>query len=371
MLSSIRGFINRHKKKFIVTGCVVGGTMIIFHYARKKLQEFQENQAKEFIEKTRRLNHFESTELTCNQAIIGLSSNLHAEIMKLLDTNEILGKLRKNPENKIELWENLKIISFTRLTVLIYATSMLVITLRVQLNILGGYLYKDSITTDTKISDEIRQSYLSLIQYFLNEGLQELVKLIKTKITEILKSHSLDEELRLADIEQIFWSIQMAINNDKKDPNSKILHYVLPSTINDSGLLQKMYNETLDMLESEDVTILCSNNVSRGFSIAVDNIAEYYSGTKKSNGVIGSDGGGSKDLKKKPATSKNELNEILDINKIKLHLAKIIPIINGITSKSFDNSSKTTNLTTSLITFFLVSEKIKTLGANVYEVFSI
>lgn len=80
------------------------------------------------------------------------------------------------PANKLEIWEDLKIISelsvpeppdwllvviawlgvsdpaslslgFTRTLVAVYSTCMLVVLLRVQLNVIGGYLYLDNSST--------------------------------------------------------------------------------------------------------------------------------------------------------------------------------------------------------------------------------
>lgn len=92
MLSKIKGFVGRHKKKFIFGGVVIAGG-ILLRYAQRKFIEYQEKvkilylkffielctylyklqQVKEFLEKTRRLQHFESTEKTTDQAIIGIS----------------------------------------------------------------------------------------------------------------------------------------------------------------------------------------------------------------------------------------------------------------------------------------------------------
>lgn len=354
MFSTIKGFLSRHRRKFIVTGVVVGGSFLAFKYAQKALRDFQERQTREFLERTRRIQYFESTERNCNQVILGISTDVCNQILKLVNTDEVLERLRKNPENKVELWEDLKIIAFTRLTAFIYATSMLNITMRVQMNLIGGYVYKDTVKEENKISEDIREAYLSTIRYFLGDGLVNLVQLVKSKVKGILKSQSLTSRLSLSDLEQLFWSIQMAINSDASDPNSKLASYVMPPQLDHSGeILNKMYNETLDLLESDDVSTICSNNICRGFSIAVDSIAECIGDSVKTQ------------------LQEQGTANIIDVNKIELALAKIIPILNGLTAKGVDPSRKPQNLVTSLVSFFLVSEKCKTLGANVYEVFSI
>ena len=398
MLARLRDFLGRHRRKFVVTGVLVGGTYIVLKYAQKKLIEMQERQAREFMEKTRRMQHFESTEKTCNQVIIGMGAEMIQAILKECSTDQLLEQLRENPTNKLELWEEMKIVSFTRLTTFIYASSMLVVALRIQLNLLGGYLYCDTVTglyqeqkdaKQPKINDDLKQKYLSFIRYFIQDGgLSELVRLIRSKVISVVKQLSLTKRLSLADMEQLFWSLQMAINSDPStDPCSRMSKYMLPSQLDDIAqgdpLLQKMYNETLDLLESDDVSNVCSNNICRGFSLAVDAIAESMSETiltaQKKSGESNSknnissqtaDSINASITSADPAKNTNGDNSLLNINSIQIALAKVIPIISGLTSRGFDSSTRPQNLATALITFYVVSEKSKVLGANVYETFS-
>lgn len=48
MLSKIKGFVGRHKKKFIFGGVVIAGG-ILLRYAQRKLVEYQEKVKKNFI----------------------------------------------------------------------------------------------------------------------------------------------------------------------------------------------------------------------------------------------------------------------------------------------------------------------------------
>lgn len=385
MLSRLRGFVTRHRRKFIVTGVVIGGTFLIIKYAQRKLIEIQERQAHEFIEKQRRMQHFESTERTCNQVIIGMSTELINAIIEECSTTELLEKLRDNPSNKLELWEEMKIVAFTRLTTFIYATSMLVVTLRIQLNLLGGYLYKDITTEQKKITDETKQCYLSLIRHFLHDGgLRDLVHLIRDKVTSVFSSVPLTKSLALADMEQIFYSLQMSINSDPNDPNSKLAKYMMPTECPEYGaypLFDKMYNETLDLLDSDDASVVCSQNICRGFSLAVDAIAERMGETIRIGRLCGgsvttnaakSDDGTNDDYAAGDAASaiaSQNNNALLNINKVEIALAKVIPIVSGLTTKGFDAATRPQNLATSLVTFYLVSDKTKMLGTNVYESF--
>ncbi|XP_067613001.1 peroxisomal biogenesis factor 3 [Eurosta solidaginis] len=384
MFGSLGDFVTRHRRKFIVTGVLVGGSFVAIKYAQRKLIEFQERQAREFFEKTRRMQHFESTERTCNQVILSMSAELYSAIIRECSTDSLLEQLRQNPSNKLELWEKMKIVAFTRLTTFIYAASMLVLTLRVQLNLLGGYLYQDITTEKKQITDELKQQYLSLIQHFIQEGgLNELVRTIRAKVVAIMKPLPLTKRFSLSDLEQLFWTLQMSINSDVGDTNGKMATFLLPSQVPEYNLagplLQKMYSETLDLLESDDASSVCLNNICRGFSLTVDAIAESMGETvsltqqtaqpaaqdnvtsTQNNNASGGDNA---------AVAVKSSNNVLNINSIEMALAKLIPIVSGLTSKGFDQWTRPQNLATSLITFYVLDEKSKVFGANVYETFS-
>lgn len=388
MFSSLKNFVSRHRRKFVVTGVVVGGTVLALRYAQRKIIEYQQEQTRQFIERTKRSQHFESTERTCNQAIIGVATTMCQELQTKLDAEPILEQLRQKPDNKKELWQDLKILAFTRLTTLVYACSMLVVALRIQLNVLGGYLYKDTKLTKPRVSNDIQQKYLSLSQHLLNDGLDKLSQLIDIKVRQVLSGYDLKQQITLADTEQIFWSIQMAVNADAADPNSKMSEYVFPittdncnniiisnnTTSQNENVYDTMYTETLDMFESDETSSLCASNVSRGFAIVMDNIADFYGSSGglliENNNMNGSVSSSSSSSSTIIAATKSDLNAVTNINTVRMPLAKLIPVINGLASKVFDNNGRPPSLSTSLITLFMISEKVKLLGANVYEVFS-
>lgn len=393
MFAGVRNFLNRHKRKFLVSGAIIASGVVALRYGQRKLIEYQEAKAREFIERTRRTQHFETTERTCNQAIMGLAPNLIDRILRCLDTDPLLEQLRHNPDNKIDIWNEVKILAFSRLTALVYACSMLVVALRIQFNLLGGYLYKDTIGGDIQMSNEVQQNYVALIQHFLKDGTDAMCNLVESKVRQVLATYDLSQKLTLADTEQIFYSIQMAVNSDARDPNSSIAWFVFPndvSNISTNELFTKMYTETLDMLESDEISALSSTNVSRGFSIVIDNIADFYAkpvnGAKKNglskitevtseatltNGVVDP---------AVPSTSKSDLlngdpvaaseNHLVNVNTVTIPLPKLIPIVNALAKQQFSSTTKPPGLSTSLVTLYLISDKIKMLGANVYEVFS-
>lgn len=378
MFSAMKNFLHRHRRKFLIGGVVVAGGMLTLRYAQRKLIEYQETKAREFFERTRRTQHFESTERTCNQAIMGLAPNLIDQILKQMDADTIVAELRNNPSNKIVLWNKLKVLAIGRLCALVYACSMLVITLRVQFNILGGYLYKDAIANDEKITAELQQNYVALIQHFLREGCDSLCQLIEKKVEQILSTYDLSRKLTLTETEQIFCSIQMAINSDENDPSTHLASYVYPTDLPAStsdALFEKMFNETIDMLESSDVSTLNANNVSRGFSIVMDNIADFYFKPTNHTNVIENGIKPNHEINTLMELTDSETNDastsesLPNINTVSIPIPKLIPVINGLAKQQFSSTSQPPGLSTSLVTLYLISEKVKILGANTYEVF--
>lgn len=365
----MKNFFVNHRRGIAIGGLVVGGSVLAVRYAQRKLHQYQLDQAKVFLEKTRRTQHFEATERTCNQVITSLAPTLCDEILSILNTDEILEQLRKNPENKTELWNELKMLSFARLTTLVYASSMLVIGLRVQVNLVGGYVYKDNVpnsrgstspaTQDQVLPSDFMQTYLSEIQYFLKEGVEKLAKSILEVTRKILQDYKLKKQLTLTDMEQIFWAIQMSVNATTNDPNAHIPEYMFnkQADLSHNPTIKQLVLETMDVLDSEEVAVIAANNVSRGFSIVVDHLAEYLTETVN-------------ELNKAGGAGPSGDQAVTNPNTIQMALAKIIPIVNGLTAKPFNMTVTPPNLATALVTLFMLNDKVKMLGVNVYELFS-
>ncbi|TNN39206.1 Peroxisomal biogenesis factor 3 [Liparis tanakae] len=182
MFSSVWSFIKRHKRKFIFTGVVVGGVYVLGKYAQKKMGEFQENEATEYIAQARRQFHFESNQRTCNMT------------------------------------------GFTRTIVAVYSTCMLVVLLRVQLNIIGGYLYLDHSVGKSAATPlappEVQQQYLSSIQHLLGDGLIELMTVVKKAVQSSLGGVPLKQSLSLLELEQQLSWIRAEVEAGEERPMS-------------------------------------------------------------------------------------------------------------------------------------------------------
>ncbi|XP_055483700.1 peroxisomal biogenesis factor 3 isoform X2 [Psammomys obesus] len=353
MLRSMWNFLKRHKKKCIFLGTVLGGVYILGKYGQKKIREIQEREAAEYIAQARRQYHFESNQRTCNMTVLSMLPTLREALMQQLNSESLTALLKNRPSNKLEIWEDLKIISFTRSIVAVYSTCMLVVLLRVQLNIIGGYIYLDNATvgkngTTVLAPPDVQQQYLSSIQHLLGDGLTELVTVIKHAVQRILGSISLKHSLSLLDLEQKLKEIRILVEQQRssswtnKDVSkSSLCQYMMPDeetplAAQAYGLSPrdittiKLLNETRDMLE-------------RGFSRLLDNMAEFFRPTEQ-------------DLQ--------HGNSINSLSSVSLPLAKIIPIVNG------QIHSVCSETPSHFVQDLLMMEQVKDFAANVYEAFS-
>lgn len=71
--------------------------------------EWQEKETTEFIERNKKHNHFESLGRTCNQTIVNLSAALFETLSRNIDTEEVIQKIKQNPNEKVALWNQLKV----------------------------------------------------------------------------------------------------------------------------------------------------------------------------------------------------------------------------------------------------------------------
>ncbi|KAM4521815.1 peroxisomal biogenesis factor 3 [Odontesthes bonariensis] len=355
MFSSVWNFIKRHKRKFIFTGAVVGGVYLLGKYAQQKIKEIQEKEATEYIAQARRQFHFESNQRTCNMTVLSMLPPLKEAIITQLNSENLTALLKTKPANKLEIWEDLKVVSFTRTIVAVYSTCMLVVLLRVQLNIIGGYLYLDnsvgkSVTMPLAPPD-VQQQYLSSIQHLLGDGLTELMMIVKKAVQNSLGSVPLKQSLSLLELEQQLSWIRAEVEAASErslswyllaDDENALADQACGLTENDVMTI-RLLNETRDMLDSPDFITVLNVCLNRGFSRLLDNLAEFFRPPPGDSA---------------PSSAPDSLSAV------SLPLAKIIPIING------QINTICSETPSHFVQDLLMNDQVKEFAANVYETFS-
>ncbi|XP_064604936.1 peroxisomal biogenesis factor 3-like [Liolophura sinensis] len=360
-------FFKRHRRKILYSGVLIGGTYLTFQYFKKKLHEFQEKEAAECIDLARRQHHFDSNQRTCNMTVLSMLPNLRESLRRSMDTEKIKASIESQTGNKLDLWEELKVMSFSRSITAAYSSSILVVLLRVQLNIMGGYLYLDNflhrvdqVESDVRvlIPSITQEKYLSLIQFFITKGVDELSMAVHAAVKSTVGSVSLKEKLSLGDVQNYLEKIRMklecgVVQGSSTIPTSPLCHFMLPpeqvqdfsaDSLPEEVVYEELLAQTRDMIDSEDFHSVLQVCVNKAFARFMDFLMEGY---RAFLSTVTGEASGSK-----------------SIHDNKVPLAKLIPVVNGIMVRLCGDSPNP------FIQELLVMEPLRDLAANVYEAFS-
>ncbi|MCE0482250.1 peroxin [Datura stramonium] len=153
-------FWRRHKRKVYVALGVLGSGYFLYKLYdthRRKLSDlrrelFHEQRSEELI-KFQVKAHFEDVQKIADSTTLPHAMwCLRSQIEEELDLTHLTERLMKGKDlpnsltaaEKLELWDRLKVLSFTRMVLSLWATTLLNLYIRVQVNILGRHLYIDT-----------------------------------------------------------------------------------------------------------------------------------------------------------------------------------------------------------------------------------
>lgn len=307
--------MNRHRRKVLFTLGIVGGGYALYRvYSAQKermlvLEEEEEaqRQADELVD-TRLREHFESLQrMSDSSSLAAALDNLKDHLFEALDYTELTERLNKgkgllNPQDKFQLWERLKILSFTRTVCALWAMTVLNLYTRAQLNILGRHFFIDQArgfenleSMDQSIA-LCQQKFLGSADFLPQYGVTGLIVRMEKIVENILESKHLREPLTVGELHDIFRRI---LNNF---PSSSVhwINYVIPenrllyqelspgtSTFGVSQLpravlspfeterakLEQLMAETRDVLSSNDFAII----LEQSLKIVLDSMMEEFS----------------------------------------------------------------------------------------------
>ncbi|RUS75138.1 hypothetical protein EGW08_017101 [Elysia chlorotica] len=343
-------FIKRHRRKFIFLGTVVGGSWMLYKYMWRKVQEIREEEDKQYLISVRRQHHFDSNQRTCNTTVLAMISHLRSTLVKHLDTESVKELLKSSPPNKLDIWEDLKIMSFTRTVAAVYGACMLSVMLRVQLNIVSGYLYLGINEGDPKpsISPRVQERYLSLVKIFIEQGFVDFIHYLKLAVMKEFGSLSLKELLSLDNLSSVLNHVRERVECGVDKPTQALYPYLLSSErvpdlqsvmSPEDEQLEKIIGETRDVYESSDFHTVLRESIDRGFNCVMDGLAEHYKQQIPEDGNEG-------------------------IHEVTIAVARLIPVVNSQLSRIVGDAPN------QFIQELLLMEELKQLAANVYEAFS-
>ncbi|KAK6912429.1 Peroxin-3 [Dillenia turbinata] len=210
---SLRDFWRRHKRKILVTAGVIGSGYFLYKLHetnRTRLhdleREFDDQRKIDELIKAQMQAHFENIQriadtMTLPHVMYYLKGQIEDELdLSSLTERLVKGKGQPNtltPSEKLELWDKLKILSFTRLAVSLWAMIMLTLYIRVLANILGRHLYVDAahgpdyLLEDADVNMESQQKFLASADFLSIYALPSLISNMQGAAAEVLKGKQL------------------------------------------------------------------------------------------------------------------------------------------------------------------------------------
>eukprot|EP00249_Psilotum_nudum_P016534 c25869_g1_i2 orf=361-1329(-) len=258
--------------------------------------------------------HFENIQLISDSTTLpSVLLQLKSRLFGMVDLSGLTEKLTFarddpkviSPHEKLQLWQRLKILSFTRTMGALWSLTLLNLFVRVQLNILGRHLYIDTaryLSTSNEgdlarhLSKSCQQKYLACADFLHYRGLDSLIRDIQKATDNVLQSVSLKEPCTLLGLREIFNRICANFENCKMDWS----HYVLPdddclrtdiattAAITDTtqvpvaDLIPDIDDAKLDQLMVETKAVLCSREFEEVLAVSYEAVfdgvmEEFYS----------------------------------------------------------------------------------------------
>lgn len=375
----------RNRRRIVVGSGLAAGGILLYKFAERKLEEFRETEAQETLKRARKQHHFDSNQRTCNMTALSMAPTLGDALKTKVDTEKLTALLHSKPDNKLQIWEELKVLGFTRTMSAVYASCLLVVTLRVQLNILGGYMYLDAIEGHNHLgivqkvpvaTQQVQQRYLSAIQHVVQDGLDEIVSLVDAAVREVIGPINLKKEMTARDIAGLIMVVRDKVEsgesvNPSFGSTTASGHAVSAPTFQaltdatlkpdvsaadfagqmtrDDIILTKMYADTREVLASPDFFSLLNLCLKIAFMRVGEQLGEVFASSSPSP---------------VPVSETVENGMIIPKPPRKIPLAKVVPHMSGMVNSICAGAP---NL---FLQELLLLEPLKQFSCNVYDSFS-
>ncbi|KAJ0962757.1 hypothetical protein J5N97_027879 [Dioscorea zingiberensis] len=318
----LRGVWRRHRRKVFVTLGVIGGGYALYKlydaHRTRALDLVGERRVDEII-KTQLQTHFEgiqriSDTTTLPYALHYLRSRMSEELDLSLITDRLMhGKEQPSSltaKEKLELWERLKILSFTKTASSLWAMTMLCLYVRVQVNILGRHLYVEtarglgsslSLDNEDSLSSHGQQEFLATADFLSTYGISSLILNMQKAVLEVLKEKQLKDLFNVAQLRETIIRIlesfmsfeesnywlgcllpedattyrQLMVMSSNGSDNSSFLM--------DISKLEQLMAETRTVLSSPDFRNIAELSLRKMVDMLLEEIASSFSSTSSSD----------------------------------------------------------------------------------------
>ncbi|KAG9143874.1 hypothetical protein Leryth_011512 [Lithospermum erythrorhizon] len=322
-------FWRRHKRKVYVTLGVFGSGYVLYklhHWHRRRLSDLEtevahEREHDELI-RAQMQEHFQNIQKIADSTTLPhVMEYLSSRVEDELDITPIMEKLMRGKDQpnsltaveKLELWNQMKILSFTRMALSLWSMTLLSLYIRVQVNILGRHLYIDTarVLGDSQLLDynliliatyntcprsleetdvidtKDEQLFLASSDFLSNYGLHKLRSSIEAAASEILHVKQLKDVFDVSTLHDT--SVQILDTFMSNGSPHQWLGYVMPenstefklnepTTSGNSDLIiratkfEQLMSETREVLSSAEFSNVVDISVKTGVEVLMEDI---------------------------------------------------------------------------------------------------
>ncbi|XP_078153921.1 peroxisome biogenesis protein 3-1-like isoform X2 [Carex rostrata] len=200
---------------------------------------------------------------------------------------------------RFELWEKVKVLSFTRAATSLWTMTMLTLYARIQVNILGRHLYFEMTRSDGSqllgeesdaLSKIEKQEYLATADFLSTYGLNSLIMNMRNAVSQVMKTKQLNSQFSMETVQETMMEILdlfMGIGSDLVLINW--VDYILPETASqyrelmsaanaddsstllmDFTKLEQLISETREVLSSSDFSTVVEISLRKGVDLLVE-----------------------------------------------------------------------------------------------------
>lgn len=394
MLQRVVEYYKRYKCPIIVGGGAVTLTYLTAYYAKHKLFQFQARAAKARTAKENLGRRFEQNQLDALYSILAqvevlrdqFEQEINLEELVLCITNLKFNQLSNSEVvdtqggrvapalTKLQLWENLKIMTFTKVMGSLYAIELLGLLVYLQMNLVGRLIYVESVleepstlhgkgdinnsgtqprdTLDTassvgELSYDDKRIYLSFSWWFINRGWKAVLKVIESVVRQVVGSIPLKQRVTYNELVTLFTTLRAEIDHKLFSASESVLDHLFPPSFEGEyevlqayGVLGKgalpsqdlirtglrlLLDETKDFIESPDFELVRSRVMGA--------MVEYMLLDLKERLFAQAEG------LPTPQTSSPRLLEVSRPDVPTLPLAKLLPILAKVAESVFRSNS--------------------------------
>ncbi|KAI9292464.1 Peroxin-3 [Neoconidiobolus thromboides FSU 785] len=253
MLQKVVDYYNRYKRPILIISGVVSFAYFASSYTKDKITQFQMDQVKSRKAKENLKKRFEKNLIDTNEVIKSLLGLLKTNLFKDYPVEDLVQQITelKNTTTdktelkqlKLKLWEQVKIMSFTRTLGSLYLINFLSLLTYIQMNLVGRLIYiesiigahpnlealnRDSTSTPAKMSYENEKLFLSFTWWFINRGYQSVMETIHNVVKNEMESIALSKKFNYTELLELTMKLRLNIDDALFMSNDSILNAMLP-----------------------------------------------------------------------------------------------------------------------------------------------